>query len=63
MIGIGVVTVAENLGFLPSDRLYRYVLMLQFALPPAMNIGKGIVMVFYKNYEFSLITCVDALIY
>ncbi|PSS36597.1 Protein PIN-LIKES like [Actinidia chinensis var. chinensis] len=39
LIGIGVVTVAGNLGFLPSDRLYRYVLMLQFALPPAMNIG------------------------
>ncbi|XP_058180591.1 protein PIN-LIKES 7 [Rhododendron vialii] len=39
VIGIGVVKAAGNLGFLPSDPLYRYVLLIQFALPPAMNIG------------------------
>ncbi|GMH14935.1 hypothetical protein Nepgr_016776 [Nepenthes gracilis] len=39
VIGVGVVKVAENLGFLPPDPLYRFVLMLQFTLPPAMNIG------------------------
>ncbi|CAL5373600.1 unnamed protein product [Camellia sinensis] len=38
-IGIGIVNVAGNLGFLPSDPLYRYVLLIQFAVPPAMNIG------------------------
>ncbi|KAL7231183.1 hypothetical protein ACSBR2_009451 [Camellia fascicularis] len=38
-IGIGVVRAASSLGFLPSDPLYHYVLMIQFALPPAMNIG------------------------
>ncbi|KAF7136463.1 hypothetical protein RHSIM_Rhsim08G0026700 [Rhododendron simsii] len=39
VIGIGVVKAAGSLGFLPSDPLYRYVLLIQFALPPAMNIG------------------------
>ncbi|XP_022739420.1 protein PIN-LIKES 7-like [Durio zibethinus] len=38
-IGILVVKAAGNLGFLPSDPLFRYVLMIQFTLPPAMNIG------------------------
>ncbi|KAI3426613.1 uncharacterized protein J3R85_009809 [Psidium guajava] len=39
VIGIGVVKAASNLGFLASDPLYHYVLMVQFTLPPAMNIG------------------------
>ncbi|XP_074264317.1 protein PIN-LIKES 7-like [Silene latifolia] len=39
VIGVGVVKAADNLGFLPSDPLYHFVLMLQFSLPPAMNIG------------------------
>lgn len=39
VIGIGVVKAASNLGFLPSDPLYHYVLMIQFTLPPAMNIS------------------------
>ncbi|GMY11064.1 protein PIN-LIKES 7-like [Fagus crenata] len=39
IIGIWVVKAAANLGFLPSDPLYHFVLMIQFTLPPAMNIG------------------------
>lgn len=39
VIGIGVVLTAARLGFLPTDPLYRFVLMIQFTLPPAMNIG------------------------
>ncbi|WCJ32843.1 Auxin efflux carrier family protein [Euphorbia peplus] len=38
-IGIWIVKAAANLGFLPSDPLFQFVLMLQYALPPAMNIG------------------------
>lgn len=38
-IGIWTVKVANHLGFLPADPLFSYVLMIQFALPPAMNIG------------------------
>lgn len=39
IIGVGVVKLAGQLGFLPDDPLYRFVLMVQFTLPPAMNIG------------------------
>lgn len=37
--GFAVVKAAGELGFLPQDPLYHYVLMLQFALPPATSIG------------------------
>ena len=40
VVGIWVVKAARNLGFLPSDPLFQYVLMIQFTLPPAMNIGE-----------------------
>ncbi|XP_037495199.1 protein PIN-LIKES 5 [Jatropha curcas] len=30
---------AAKFGFLPSEPLYQYVLMIQYTLPPAMNIG------------------------
>lgn len=39
VVGVAVVRSARVLGFLPPDPLYEYVLMLQFALPPAMSIG------------------------
>ncbi|KAF0905813.1 hypothetical protein E2562_008863 [Oryza meyeriana var. granulata] len=39
LIGMAVVHAAYGVGFLPHDPLYRYVLMMQFAMPPAMNIG------------------------
>ncbi|KAM1047489.1 hypothetical protein ACFX2C_026840 [Malus domestica] len=38
-IGILIVRAADKLGFLPSDPLFHFVLMIQFTLPPAMNIG------------------------
>lgn len=39
MIGIGVVRTATYLGYLSPDPLYHFILMFQFALPPAMNLG------------------------
>uniref|UniRef100_A0A1D1ZG23 Putative transporter C5D6.04 n=1 Tax=Anthurium amnicola TaxID=1678845 RepID=A0A1D1ZG23_9ARAE len=39
IIGIGVVKGAVYLGFVHLDPLYRFVLLVQFALPPALNIG------------------------
>uniref|UniRef100_A0A0E0B6B6 Uncharacterized protein n=1 Tax=Oryza glumipatula TaxID=40148 RepID=A0A0E0B6B6_9ORYZ len=39
LIGMAVVHAAYGVGLLPHDPLYRYVLMMLFALPPAMNIG------------------------
>ncbi|KAG2317008.1 hypothetical protein Bca52824_020130 [Brassica carinata] len=39
VVGVGVVQLAWSVGYLPPDPLFRYVLMLQFTLPPAMNIS------------------------
>lgn len=39
LIGIGLVKAAANFGFLAADPLYHFVLMLQYTVPPAMNIG------------------------
>jgi hypothetical protein len=39
--GIGIVTIATKLGFLPRSPLYRYVLLLQSTVPPAMSIGNA----------------------
>ncbi|XP_068646859.1 protein PIN-LIKES 7-like isoform X1 [Aristolochia californica] len=38
-IGIVVVRTANQLGFLSANPLYQYVLMVQFTVPPAMNIS------------------------
>lgn len=37
--GILVVRGAYHLGLVHSDPLYQFVLLIQFAVPPAMNIG------------------------
>ncbi|KAL7610038.1 hypothetical protein Lser_V15G12186 [Lactuca serriola] len=39
VIAIGVVKGAAALGLLPSDPLFSFVLMIQFVVPPAMNIS------------------------
>ncbi|KAF5184569.1 Auxin efflux carrier family protein [Thalictrum thalictroides] len=39
LIGILVVKGAHHIGFVHSDPLYQFVLLLQFALPPAMSIS------------------------
>ncbi|KAH9717418.1 protein PIN-LIKES 1 [Citrus sinensis] len=39
LLGIVIVKAAVNAGFINSDPLYQFVLLLQYALPPAMNIG------------------------
>lgn len=40
LLGIGVVQAAHHLGMVTSDALYRFVLMFQYAVPPAINVGK-----------------------
>lgn len=40
VIGIFVVRGASYIGALPADPLYHFVLMIQFTVPPAMNIGQ-----------------------
>jgi len=39
VLGVGVVKAAIHFNFVQSDALYQFVLLLQHALPPAMNIG------------------------
>ncbi|XVF75684.1 hypothetical protein PTKIN_Ptkin13bG0206400 [Pterospermum kingtungense] len=39
LLGIGVVKAAHRFGLVGSDSLYQFVLMLQYALPPAMSVG------------------------
>ncbi|KAK1439252.1 hypothetical protein QVD17_05068 [Tagetes erecta] len=39
VIGIGVIRAAAALELLPSDPLFRFVLLVQFTVPPAMNIS------------------------
>lgn len=38
-LGIGVVKAARHFGFVESNSLYEFSLMLQYAVPPAMNIA------------------------
>ncbi|MED6196397.1 hypothetical protein PIB30_047089 [Stylosanthes scabra] len=38
-IGLYIVRGAASLGFLPLDPLFQYVLVMQYAMPPAMNIS------------------------
>nr|XP_033513402.1 protein PIN-LIKES 1-like [Nicotiana tomentosiformis] len=39
IIGIGVIKGASRFGLVHDDRVYQFVLLLQFAVPPAMNIS------------------------
>ncbi|XP_057861984.2 protein PIN-LIKES 7 [Cryptomeria japonica] len=39
LVGLGVVKAAIYFGAVPADPLYRFILLIQFALPPAMNLG------------------------
>ena len=39
LTGIGIVKSAVRLGLVHRDPLYQFVLLLQFAVPPAINIG------------------------
>lgn len=39
LLGVVVVKGAIHLGLVQSDPLFQFVLLLQYALPPAMNIG------------------------
>ncbi|KAA3454261.1 protein PIN-LIKES 3-like [Gossypium australe] len=39
LLGIGVVKAAQHLGLVGTDALFQFVLMLQYALPPAMAVG------------------------
>lgn len=50
LIGMIIVKGAIRLGLVHSDPLYQFVLLLQYALPPAMNMGIHT----YFIYKFSI---------
>ena len=52
-IGFFVVKAAANFGFLPLDPLFQYVLVMQYAMPPAMNISK----LFHTCSSWELLNC------
>ncbi|KAI3794435.1 hypothetical protein L1987_37067 [Smallanthus sonchifolius] len=39
IVGIGIVKAAQHVGFVGSDSLYQFILLIQYSLPPAMAIG------------------------
>ncbi|KAI7750230.1 hypothetical protein M8C21_027766, partial [Ambrosia artemisiifolia] len=39
IVGIGVVKAAQHVGFVGSDSLYVFILLIQYSVPPAMAIG------------------------
>ncbi|XP_059434096.1 protein PIN-LIKES 3-like isoform X2 [Corylus avellana] len=39
LLGIVIVKAANHFGMVDSDSLFQFTLMLQYALPPAMNVG------------------------
>jgi len=39
-IGYGLISSVSNLKLIPNDLLFRFVLLLQFCIPTAINVGK-----------------------
>ncbi|RDX85410.1 Protein PIN-LIKES 7 [Mucuna pruriens] len=55
VIGLFIVRAATNLGLLPVDPLFQYILVIQYALPPAMNISTMAQLFDVGNEECSVI--------
>lgn len=45
-IGLLIVRTAASFHWFPADPLFQYVLVLQYAMPPAMNISKSFTLSF-----------------
>ncbi|CAI8588455.1 unnamed protein product [Vicia faba] len=55
LIGLFIVKAAANLGVLPVDPLFQYTLVMQYAMPPAMNISTMAQLFDVGNEECSVI--------
>ncbi|XP_016201319.1 protein PIN-LIKES 7 [Arachis ipaensis] len=55
VIGLFIVKAAANFGFLPVDPLFQYILVMQYAMPPAMNISTMAQLFDVGNEECSVI--------
>jgi len=45
ILGVGIVKGAIHFGLIHHDPLYQFILLLQYALPPAISISKFIKMI------------------
>lgn len=50
LIGTLIVRTAVRFNLVHADPLYQFVLLLQFAVPPAMNMGKFITLIKLSLY-------------
>ncbi|WJX55945.1 hypothetical protein P8452_41657 [Trifolium repens] len=55
LIGLFIVKAAASFGFLPVDPLFQYTLVMQYAMPPAMNISTMAQLFDVGNEECSVI--------
>ncbi|MED6143484.1 hypothetical protein PIB30_006744 [Stylosanthes scabra] len=55
VIGLFIVKAVANFGFLPLDPLFQYTLVMQYAMPPAMNISTMAQLFDVGNEECSVI--------
>nr|ACU18852.1 unknown [Glycine max] len=55
IIGLFIVRAAANFDLLPVDPLFQYVLVMQYAMPPAMNISTMVQLFEVGNEECSVI--------
>lgn len=54
LLGIGIVKAAHHFGMVGSSLLYQFILMLQYTLPPAMNVGMLTVLISSVNLIYLL---------
>lgn len=52
-LGVLIIKGATKLGLVQPDPLYQFMLLLQYALPPAMNIGNIIIYLVPKLYFYN----------
>jgi len=54
--GLGIVTLADKLGFLPpGDKMFKFVLLLQHTMPTSVLSGKTHLCIFNQNANFQVI--------
>lgn len=62
IVGIFVIKTASGLGLLPDDPLFSFVLLIQYTVPPAMNISKQFLydlIIYYMTHDQNIIKIND----
>lgn len=63
LAGVGIVKGAVHVGLIHPDPLYQFVLLLQFALPPAVAISKLFIILQHEYLMICVCVCVYIYIY